>query len=162
MSVSNIKKQKKAKRSTTTRRPRGKPFQKGKRAGPGRPPGALNAVTRLMKDAICEAAELAGNKLYAQGKCSVPGTTGYFEYAALKHPTAFLPLAGRMLPMQADVRRTEVRELKTVGDLRKELAARGLPVNELLPKLIAAKTLPPPEPEHDEPEMIDVTPADRS
>lgn len=64
--------------------------------------------------------------------------------------------------MQVDVRRTEVRELKTVGDLRKELAARGLPVDELLPKLIAAKTLPPPEPEHDEPEMIDVTPADRS
>lgn len=60
-------------------------------AGKGRPKGALNKRTALLKDAILEAAEKAGDKR---------GMVGYLTDQAHENPTAFLSLLGKVLPMQ--------------------------------------------------------------
>lgn len=60
-------------------------------AGKGRPKGSKNKTTALLKDAILKAAEQAGDK---------DGMVGYLEKQARTNPTAFLPLLGKVLPMQ--------------------------------------------------------------
>jgi hypothetical protein len=60
-------------------------------AGPGRPRGVPNKNTALLKDAILEAAALAGDK---------EGMTGYLQRQAQENPTAFLTLLGKVLPLQ--------------------------------------------------------------
>ena len=60
-------------------------------AGKGRPKGSKNKVTSLLKDAVIEAAVQAGNK---------DGLVGYLKQQAIDHPTAFLTLLGKVLPIQ--------------------------------------------------------------
>lgn len=60
-------------------------------AGPGRPKGVPNKSTALLKDAILQAATLAGGK---------DGLVGYLQRQADAEPKAFLPLLGKVLPMQ--------------------------------------------------------------
>lgn len=60
--------------------------------GKGRPPGAANRTTRTLKEAILLAAQAAGGG----GK---DGLVKYLTTAAVKHPKAFLPLLGRVLPL---------------------------------------------------------------
>lgn len=64
------------------------------RAGMGRPKGSTNKSTRLLKDAILEAAERAGGKLGKEGMVS------YLEYQAGENPAAFMTLMGKVLPLQ--------------------------------------------------------------
>ncbi len=59
-------------------------------AGKGRPKGALNKTTALLKDAILKAATDAGN-----GDLSA-----YLKEQAEKNPTAFMSLLGKVLPLQ--------------------------------------------------------------
>lgn len=59
--------------------------------GPGRPKGVPNKATSLLKDAILAAAEKAGGK---------DGLVGYLTDQAKKNPQSFLPLLGKVLPMQ--------------------------------------------------------------
>lgn len=61
--------------------------QKGK----GRPKGVLNKNTTLLKDAILQAATNAGGK---------DGLVGYLTTQATDNPNAFMPLLGKVLPMQ--------------------------------------------------------------
>lgn len=61
------------------------------KAGPGRPKGVANKTTTLLKDAILEAAEQAGGK---------DGLVGYLKAQASANPQSFLPLLGKVLPMQ--------------------------------------------------------------
>lgn len=61
------------------------------RRGRGRPKGSRNKVSSLLKDAILEAAETAGDK---------EGLVGYLTQQAQTNPTAFLTLLGKVLPMQ--------------------------------------------------------------
>jgi len=61
------------------------------RAGLGRPKGALNKNTRLLKDAILAAGENAGGK---------EGLVGYLTEQAKKNPGPFMNLVGKVLPMQ--------------------------------------------------------------
>lgn len=70
--------------------------RKPPRAGMGRPKGAVNKTTALLKDAILQAATEAGNKV---GK---DGLVSYLEQQASENPGPFLALLGKVLPMQVD------------------------------------------------------------
>lgn len=59
-------------------------------AGMGRPKGAVNKTTALLKDAILKAATDAGNGDMA----------AYLERQALENPGPFMALLGKVLPMQ--------------------------------------------------------------
>ena len=61
------------------------------KAGPGRPKGVPNKSTTLLKDAILEAATAAGDKA---------GLVGYLTTQARDNPQSFLPLLGKVLPLQ--------------------------------------------------------------
>ena len=60
-------------------------------AGKGRPKGAKNKTTTLLKDAILMAAGNAGGK---------DGLVAYLTARAKKQPGPFLTLLGKILPMQ--------------------------------------------------------------
>ena len=62
-------------------------------AGKGRPKGAVNKTTALLKDAILQAAQNAGGK---------KGLVGYLETQATENPGPFLSLLGKVLPMQVE------------------------------------------------------------
>ena len=59
--------------------------------GPGRPKGVPNKNTTLLKDALLEAAAQAGGP---------EGLVGYLKFQAVMNPQSFLPLLGKVLPMQ--------------------------------------------------------------
>lgn len=61
------------------------------RRGAGRPKGSPNKTTALLKDAILKAADKAGGK---------DGLVGYLTSQARANPQSFLPLLGKVLPMQ--------------------------------------------------------------
>ena len=58
---------------------------------PGRPKGSPNKTTALLKDAILQAAERAGDK---------EGMIGYLHTQAVSNPGPFMGLLGKVLPMQ--------------------------------------------------------------
>lgn len=57
----------------------------------GRKKGTPNKTTAALKDAILEAARLAGDRA---------GLVGYLQSQAVSNPQSFLPLLGRVLPLQ--------------------------------------------------------------
>lgn len=59
--------------------------------GPGRPKGTPNKTTALLKDAILLAATQAGGE---------EGMVGYLRDQATANPQSFLPLLGKVLPLQ--------------------------------------------------------------
>ncbi|WP_139413110.1 hypothetical protein [Bartonella mastomydis] len=63
-------------------------------AGKGRVKGVQNKNTRLLKEAIIKAAELAGNEYGNEGLVS------YLKKQAVKCPAAYLALLGKVLPLQ--------------------------------------------------------------
>ncbi|MBB5074523.1 hypothetical protein HNQ69_001675 [Bartonella callosciuri] len=64
------------------------------KAGQGRVKGVPNKTTRLLKEAVIKAAELAGNKYGKEGLIS------YLEKQAIRCPAAYLVLLGKILPLQ--------------------------------------------------------------
>lgn len=60
-------------------------------AGKGRVKGVPNKTTALLKDAILKAADKAGGR---------EGLIGYLVTQAKRNPTAFLPLLGKVIPLQ--------------------------------------------------------------
>jgi hypothetical protein len=95
-----------------------RPNAKGKpenltRAGMGRPPGAVNKTTALLKDAILQAAERAGNTLGDAGLIS------YLEVQAVTNPGPFMSLLGKVLPMQ-------VQGMGEDGAIITEIVIRGV------------------------------------
>ena len=65
-------------------------------AGKGRKKGTPNKTTALLKDAILKAAKQAGNKVGDEGLVS------YLVQQAEENPNAFMPLLGKVLPMQVN------------------------------------------------------------
>jgi hypothetical protein len=59
--------------------------------GPGRGKGTPNKTTALLKDAVLQAATLAGGP---------EGLVGYLKTQAAANPGPFLALLGKVLPMQ--------------------------------------------------------------
>ena len=59
--------------------------------GSGRKEGTPNKTTALLKDAILQAAEAAGDK---------EGMVGYLKTQATENPGPFMALLGKVLPMQ--------------------------------------------------------------
>ena len=72
----------------------------------GRKKGTPNKTTALLKDAILEAAEQAGDK---------EGLVGYLKAQADKNPGPFMALLGKVLPKQLDV------DAKTEGNITVEI-----------------------------------------
>ena len=64
---------------------------KGNAKTGGRRRGSVNKTTALLKDAVVQAAEAAGDK---------EGMVGYLTAQAKANPTAFMSLLGRVLPLQ--------------------------------------------------------------
>lgn len=64
-------------------------------AGKGREKGVPNKTTRVLKEAILEAAEAVGEN--GRGK---DGLVGYLKQVARKDRKAFATLLGRVLPLQ--------------------------------------------------------------
>ena len=60
-------------------------------AGMGRKKGVPNKTTALLKDAILQAAELAGGE---------GGLVGYLALQAAENPGPFMALLGKVMPMQ--------------------------------------------------------------
>jgi len=73
----------------------GKTSRKPPNAGKGRPPGATNHTTRVLKEAILTAAAHVGED--GKGK---DGLTGYMVRLAKRQPRAFAGLLGRVLPTE--------------------------------------------------------------
>jgi hypothetical protein len=70
-----------------------KTLQIGKgKAGPGRPKGAVNKVTALLKDEILQAADQAHEG----------GRVGYLTQQAKDNPGPFMTLLGKILPTQVE------------------------------------------------------------
>lgn len=69
---------------------------KGRKTG-GREAGTPNKVTRALKEAILDAAELAGGEA-SEGNPG--GLTGYLQTLATGNPQAFAGLLGKVLPLQ--------------------------------------------------------------
>ena len=67
--------------------------------GPGRPKGSPNKTTALLKDAIIQAAERAGNKVSEDGQ---GGLISYLEQQAAANPGPFMSLLSKVLPMQIE------------------------------------------------------------
>jgi hypothetical protein len=63
---------------------------KGMKTG-GRTKGTPNKISKTLKEAILDAAELAGGQ---------EGVTGYLRTQAMTNPTAFMSLLGKVLPTQ--------------------------------------------------------------
>lgn len=59
--------------------------------GPGRKAGVPNKTTTQLKEAILEAAAKAGGK---------EGLVGYLYTQAIGSPSTFMPLLGKVLPLQ--------------------------------------------------------------
>ncbi|WP_208540944.1 MULTISPECIES: hypothetical protein [Bartonella] len=62
--------------------------------GRGRPKGALNKNTKLLKDALLAAATQAGDHYGRDGLVS------YLEYHAINNPVSFFSLLAKVLPLQ--------------------------------------------------------------
>ena len=69
------------------------PKAKGSPKTGGRQKGTPNKTTALLKDAILQAAERAGDK---------DGMIGYLERQAVENPGPFMSLLGKVLPMQVE------------------------------------------------------------
>lgn len=65
---------------------------RGQKTG-GRQKGTPNKTTQALKDAVLEAAALAGDK---------GGLVGYLQMQARMNPAPFMALLGKVLPMQMD------------------------------------------------------------
>jgi hypothetical protein len=108
-------------KSQTARKPDGK-FEKGIRPNPGRAKGVRNRTTKLLKEAILEAATLIGQDGRGKG-----GLTGYLMMLATKERAVYARLLEKVLPMQVHIEDRTVKVYST-EEAAQKLRERGLPV----------------------------------
>jgi hypothetical protein len=108
-------------KATTPRKPDGR-FQKGIRPNPGRAKGVRNRTTKLLKEAILEAATLIGQDGRGKG-----GLTGYLMQLAVKEKAVYARLLEKVLPMQVHLEDKTVK-VYSAEEAAQKLRERGLPV----------------------------------
>ncbi len=88
---------------------------KGVRYG-GRQKGTPNRLPVLLKDALMEAAERAGNHLAPVGKRgeAATGLVNYLTHQAVYNPQSFLPLLGKVLPLQIDTGGAPILQVQNI------------------------------------------------
>jgi hypothetical protein len=137
-----------------------------------RPAGALNRITRTMKDAAVEAAHELGQAPVKQwGKQlngDLNGLKGYFKFLAVRHPKSFAIILSKIMPVHISTSGGKLPKFLTEEQMRAELRANGLPedlikfmhpvdVMSVDPDEVGEDPYPDPEAD-DEPDMLDVTP----
>lgn len=88
---------------------------KGYKTG-GRVKGTPNKTTGLLKDAILEAAELAGGH---------EGLVGYLKQQAIDNPGPFMGLLGKVLPVQVNAKVNTVAAHQMSDDELANIAGLG-------------------------------------
>ena len=94
-------------------------FKKGCKPGPGRPKGVPNALTQILKEAILLAGEDVGNEIADEAKQERKGLVSYLQWAAIKHPPAYLQLLARVMSTQIETSTKHSEPYKTVEELQK-------------------------------------------
>ena len=121
---------------------------------PGKPRGAINKHTRILKEAVMLAAELEGQDGQGKGKL-----TGFMRKVAQEDLRAFCMLLGRIIPLQVEQKTIDDRPKRTtyksVEEVKRELASRGIDM-EIMFKIMQAD--PTPMDDGDEPESLDADP----
>ena len=126
-------------------------FVKGQKGGPGRKAGKPNKFTKLIKEAVLEAGENAGDMLRRAELCGSEGITGYFEWLSIEHPAVFGALIKMIYPAQATIKIEDARQpYKSLDELHGALMRRGLPAMHIL-RRVAFKPV--------EDDVIDVEPS---
>ena len=114
---------------TSKQRPNGQ-FKKGVKPGSGRAKGQRNRTTKLLKEAILEAATLIGQDGRGKG-----GLVGYLMMLATKERAVYSRLLEKVLPMQIAVQdRTQPQY--SAEEAVAKLRERGLPVPPALLALV--------------------------
>jgi hypothetical protein len=109
------------------RKSNGTTFKRGRRKTGGRRLGVPNRNTRVLREAVLLAAVAAGSE---KGK---NGLYLYLKKVAKKQPAIFLPLLGRLLPLQVESQQTSKTEVtyRSAAEIHQELARRGVPVDRI-------------------------------
>jgi hypothetical protein len=140
-----------------------------------RPVGALNRITRSMKDAAVAAAEELGRlpvKKWAkelQVGDEENGLRGYFKFLAIKHPKSFAIILSRIMPLHVTRSANKLPKYITEEQMRSELRKAGLPedlirfmhpvdVMSVDPDEVGDADDIYPDPELDDDHMLDVPP----
>ena len=101
----------------------------------GRPKGAKNVMTRVLKDAIVLAAEESRHAKDNGGRL-----VGYFIYLANERPDLFVRLLAKLLPLQEKERAQTAKQpgkpvkpaaYRTAAEARAAPIARGIPVRQV-------------------------------
>ena len=101
----------------------------------GRPKGAKNVMTRVLKDAILLAA--AESK---HAKDNGGGLVGYLTYVADTRPEIFVRLLAKLIPLQEQERAQTAKgpgkpikpaAYRTAAEVRAVLIAQGIPVHQV-------------------------------
>lgn len=108
-------------------------------------------MTIAMKDAVVQAMEIAGRKIFNKdtGAYDIPGDEGllgYMLHLALHNETVFAPFALKVLPMHVHAM-VQTNRYKTEDEIRALCMARGISYDVMLEAAEPA-----------DPELIDITP----
>jgi len=140
-------------------------FKKGQKRPPtaGRCGGSPNRTTGLLKEAVLLAAELEGDVTLQEFKTAAQlhresdhqaakrgGLVGYLRYLAREHPQSYVSLLNRVLPLQVRVDTRSETVIRTVTEIREEMARRGVSLEALAPLLIEQRPAKIGSPEQNE------------
>ena len=105
----------------------GTSFRRGRKKTGGRQAGVPNKNTRLLREAVLLAAAAAGSET------AKDGLFRYLKKVAKNKPAVFVPLLGRMLPLQVESQQPSKTEVtyRGVEEIRQELIRRGVPVDRI-------------------------------